>query len=97
MAQGTFYPPHHFLDKEKCIFCEESCGKLHTFNTLEANSSIRAIAKDLEDTTLLAKIEGGDLIALESKYHFSFLTKLRNRHRSYLRDSGENSGALIKE
>ena len=46
---------------------------------------------------LLAKIEGGYLIALESKYHLSCLTKLRKHHRSYLRESGENSGVLIKE
>jgi len=65
-------PPHHSLDKEKCIFCEESSRNLHQFSTLEANSSIRVNAKDLEDTSLLTKIEGGDLIALESKYHLSF-------------------------
>ena len=92
-----FCPPRHSLDKEKCIFCEESSGKLHQFSTLEADSSIRAIAKDLENMSLLAKIEGGDLIALESKYHLSCLTSLRNRHRSYLRETGENSGALIQE
>ncbi len=43
------------------------------------------MARDLQDASLLAKIEGGDLIALEAKYHLSCLVKLRNRHRSYLR------------
>jgi len=79
------------------LFCEESSGKLHKFSTLDAVSNICAIARDLEDTSLLAKIEGGDLIALESKYHLSCLVKLRNHHRSYLRESGGNSGELIKE
>ena len=44
------------------------------------------MARDLQDASLLAKIEGGDLIALEAKYHLSCLVKLRNRHRSYLRE-----------
>ncbi len=43
------------------------------------------MARDLQDASLLAKIEGGDLNALEAKYHLSCLVKLRNRHRSYLR------------
>ena len=43
------------------------------------------MVKELQDTTLLAKIEGGDLIALEAKYHLPCLTKLRNRHRSLSR------------
>ena len=72
-------------------FCEESCGKLHQFSTFEADSSVRTIAKDLKDTSLLAKIEGGDLIVLESKYHLSCLAKLHNCHRSYLRKRNSSS------
>jgi len=88
------YPLRHSLDKEKC---KESNGKLHQLSTLEADSTIHAIAKDLEDTSLIVKIEGGDLITLESKCHLDCLTKLRNHHRSYLRENRENSDALIKE
>lgn len=58
---------------------------------------MRTIAKDLNDTSLLTKIEGGDLIALESKYHLSCLAKLHNCHRSYLRENEENSSALNEE
>ena len=43
------------------------------------------MAKELQDTALLARIEGGDLIALEAKYHLPCLTKLRNQHRSLLK------------
>ena len=64
---------------------------------LETDSSVRTIDKDLNDTTLLTKIEGGDLIALESKYHLSCLAKLRNHHRSYLREVEESSSVLIEE
>ncbi len=73
------------LDKSKCIFCEEGSDKLHQFCTLKSDTSVRIMARDLQDASLLAKIEGGDLIALEAKYHLSCLVKLRNRHRSYLR------------
>ena len=55
---------------------------------------MRIIAKDLNDTSLLTKIQGGDLIALESKYHLSCLAKLRNCHRSYLRENEENSSTM---
>ena len=43
------------------------------------------MAKDLRDASLLARIEGGDLIALEAKYHLSCLATFRNRHRSHIR------------
>ena len=46
---------------------------------------------------MLTKIEGGDLIALESKYHLSCLAKIRNRHRSYLRENEENSSTVNEE
>ena len=55
------------------------------------------MATELEDTVLLAKLEGGDLIALEDKYHLACLTKLRNRHRSLLRENQESSDCQIEE
>jgi len=48
------------------------------------------MAKDLQDTILLARISGGDLTAIDTKYHLSCLTSLRNRHRSFLRESQSN-------
>ena len=52
------------------------------------------MASDLQDTALQTMVDGGDLTALETKYHLhlSCLTELRNRHRSFLRQSqGSNS------
>jgi hypothetical protein len=40
------------------------------------------MATDLQDTALLAKISGGDLIPFEAKYHLTSLTELQIRHRS---------------
>ena len=40
------------------------------------------MAIDLQDTARVARISGGDLTALEAKYHLTCLTELQNRHRS---------------
>ena len=52
------------------------------------------MATDLQDTALLAKIEGGHLIALDAKYHLACLTQLRNRHRSLMRESQQHPYSL---
>ena len=44
---------------------------------------------ELQDTYLLAKIDGGDLIAKEIKYHLKCLVGLRNRYRSHIRVTNE--------
>ena len=43
------------------------------------------MATDLQDFEIMARICGGEMIAIEAKYHLSCLTKLRNRHRSFQR------------
>ena len=70
---------------EKCVFCDEKVGVLHSFSTIEADRNLRRIVTDLQDFELLAKISGGDLIAIEAKYHMKCLTNLRNKHRSFQR------------
>ena len=79
------------LDKNKCIFCTKETGRLHEFRTLDADSNVRTMARDLQDTALLTKIDGGDLTALEAKYHLACLTGIRNKHRSFLRQSQQGS------
>ena len=66
-------PRRQALDKSKCIFCEQSTGKLHQFCTLEASKNVWCIATDLQNSSLLARIEGSDLIAIEAKYHLTEL------------------------
>ena len=70
---------------EKCVFCNEKVGVLHSFSTIEADRNLCRIVTDLQDFELLAKISGGDLIAIEAKYHMKCLTNLRNKHRSFQR------------
>ena len=55
------------------------------------------MATDLQDTALLAKIEGGDLIALDAKYHLACLTQLRNWYRSLMRESQQHPYSLGEE
>ena len=53
--------------------------------TIKAGNNVRVMATDLQENALLTRIEGGDLIALDAKYHLRCLTALRNRHRSLMR------------
>ena len=79
------------LEKGNCIFCTKDDGDLHEFRTFDADNNVRRMAVDLQDTALLTRIDGGDLTALEAKYHLSCLTALRNRHRSFLRQNESSS------
>lgn len=85
------------LAKSSCIFCGKEEGHLHEFRTLDADENIRRMATDLQDTALLAKISGGDLIAIEAKYHLTCLTELRNRHRSKTRQFNESCESKNEE
>ena len=71
----------------KCIFCLKSDGKLHECSTIEFYSRLRTMATNLEDSELLARISGGDLIAIEAKYHFECVSKYKSRHRTHERTS----------
>ena len=44
------------------------------------------MAINLEDSALLAKIEGGDLMAIEANYHRACLTNFRNNDRAQNRE-----------
>ena len=50
------------------------------------------MATDLQETELMARIEGGDLVvALEAKYHLECLTALHNYYRSFKLQLGKVS------
>ena len=42
------------------------------------------MALEMQDTTLMAKLSAGDVIAIEAKYHLQCLTAYRNKYRSFL-------------
>jgi hypothetical protein len=76
---------------QNCIFCEGNTGKLHSFTTLETDKNVRKIATTLGDFALLSRIAGGDLVAIEGKYHMSCITTFRNRYRSYMSKTDNSS------
>ena len=85
------------VDKMACLFCQQEDGHLHEFRTLEADETVRQMATELQETELMARMEGGDLIALEAKYHLQCLTALRNRYRSLMRQNDKDSGGSSEE
>ena len=74
-----------------CLFCQQG-GHLHKFTTFEADESVRQMATELRETELMARMEGGELIALEAKYHLQCLTALQNRFRSLVRKNEQEVG-----
>ena len=68
------------------IFDDDSKSEhLHDFTTFNLDVSVNVMATQMSDTNLLGKLAGGDLVALEAKYHFTCLTKYRNQYRSHIR------------
>ena len=78
--------------KENCILCDQTqTGPLHDVTTFATNENLRRMITELQDTTLLPKISGVDLIAAEAKYHLKCMTNLRNRYRSHLTRARQES------
>ena len=85
---------HQAITNDDCMFCEKGCeeGSLHQVLTFDADTNIRAMVAELQDTRLLAKIvDVGDLIAREAKYHLKCLVNLRNMYRSHIRKSSQKT------
>ena len=75
-----------------CIFCgEQNSEKLHEYATRNAKVFLRTMASEMDDNEMLTKLSSGDLVAIEAKYHFSCLTKFRNRYRSYLPEKNKTT------
>ena len=85
------------MDKMACLFCKQENGHLHEFRTLEVDQSVRQMATELQDTDLIVRMEGGDLVALKCKYHLECLTALQNRYRSLKSQQDKESGEVSEE
>ena len=66
-----------------CFFCGEGdCEeKLHRYQTFAVNQKVRKIAHELGDTTIMAKLNGGDMIVTQAMYHAKCLVKYCDRCR----------------
>ena len=89
IGQSEQRPPskRQAIKINSCVFWMKGQeeGDLHQVLTFDANDNIQAMVTALQDTELLARIDGGDLIAKETKYHLNCLTSLRNLYRSHIR------------
>ena len=85
------------LDKSACLFCGKSDGRLHNYESLDADENLKVKATELGDTELSSRLAGGDVIALEAKYHLTCLTGFRNRHRSLTRQRQNSSDCKKQE
>ena len=72
------------IPKVECFFCEEDILNLQKGMTERLNEHLNQCARILNYGKLLAKLSGGDGVALEVKYHLRCLQKLYNVEREYL-------------
>ena len=88
----------HMINIQNCLFCEkgEQEGELHQILTLDPDNNVRTMATELNDAQRLARIVGGDLIAMEVKYHLKCMVNLRNRYRSLVRKSDNDAGFILR-
>ena len=57
-------------DDELALFlCDDTTGNLTKVETVSLDSHVRQIAEVLRDTKLLAKLSGGDMVAIDAQYH----------------------------
>ena len=74
-----------------CFICDKSDDRsLHNVSTLGLDDRVRECATLLNHEKLLAKLSGGDLVALEAKYHTQCLSMLY-RKAQYAKEEGEES------
>ena len=55
-------------NKEDCILCGQG-GQLHEVSTFATDEKLRLMITELQNSTLLPRISGVDLMAAEAKYH----------------------------
>ena len=93
-SELTIWPSkQRSVDLDNCLFCECPAGKksFRNFTNLETSDKVKQMAKDLQDTDLMVRVDGPDLVAMKAKYHLSCLAEVQNRHRSYLAKQKMNS------
>jgi len=53
-------------DQNVCIFCNEQGNDLHQVVTLEVDRDVKEMAVQMNDSHLIAKLAGGDMVAIEA-------------------------------
>ena len=85
-AQYHSRRPRSQSSQDLCFICDDESitSPLREAITMEVNKTLNESARNLGDTTLLAKLSAGDVVAQEFKYHPACLAGLYNRKRAHL-------------
>lgn len=72
-----------------CIFCDNIAGSagLHKASTFELDFKVRKCATELNDSRLLTKLAGGDMVAIDAQYHTKCLAKLYKSAQQLKKDT----------
>ena len=71
---------------EKCFFCDklETCDTLDSFQTLYMDNCMSKIVHKLADTKVLVKLNKGDMVPTEAKYHRKFLVHFYKGYHNHI-------------
>ena len=71
---------------KKCFFCDklETCDTLDSCQTLYMDNCMSKIAHELVDTKVLVKLNKGDMVPTEAKYHRKFLVHFYNCYHHHI-------------
>ena len=84
-------------DDKVCIFCSQTSGTLHLCSTMRLDHELHKMAEELRDTSKMSKPVGGDLVAIDAKYHNSSLTAYKKRYRSLMRTKASLHGSKVEK
>ena len=74
------------MEMEQCFPCDKKkpVSELQQAMTMQLNKRLNECARNLNDGKLLAILSGGDVVAMELKYHCSCLTTPYNREKIHI-------------
>ncbi|RXN31429.1 hypothetical protein ROHU_004760 [Labeo rohita] len=75
----------------------EPTSEMRQAMTMQLNERLNECARNLNDGKLLALLSGGDVVALELKYHWSCLTDLYHRERAHIKAEKQEKIQLSQE
>ena len=62
-----------------CIFCLQTSGTLHLCSTTRLDHELHKMAEELQDTSMMSKSAGGDLVTIDAKHHKSCLSAYKKK------------------
>ena len=72
-------------DQNVCVFCNEQGNDLHQVVTLEVDKDVKGMAVQTQGSQLIAKLAGGDMVAIEAKYHSKCMLAYKRKYTAYVK------------